>query len=271
MAQQGPQTYLFPKSFIKVTPNTVYLILFCVIVITMQDNTQIIKEIEKAAEFCEKPYSKEEICEILYMDSNAHPDIDMKKQICILKLLDVSTQEEANLLVSHLTEHSALIREASALRINEFLKDPKTAKFFQTQDITICFMKAIYDVNPNVCRLIIEILPLITQKEFFVDNLYYRLGVTFAELDELKRSNKYTKKLFNLYWGLEALAQFEPETDERLDALLDGCLKIKDYTIREKTAYLISKLKNTDDAVEQAKKVLKRDPNYYVKKYAKLW
>lgn len=237
----------------------------------MCENIKILNEIQKAVEFCERKYTQEEIYRILELDSATNPQTDVEKQICILKLSDIPSQSEANLLVFHLTNHHGLIREAVATKINEFLKNPKTCTYFQSRDIMQSLLKAVNDINPNICRTIIEVLPYIQEKDYLKNGLYQTIDTIFLQLEMLKRSNKYTKKLFNLYWCLEALSQLEPATDGNLEILLKKCLTIRDYTIREKTAYLINCLKNHNGVVEEVKKHLKEDSNYYVKRYTELW
>lgn len=239
----------------------------------MEKDTKILNEIENASELCKKHYTNEEILNVLDVSSKRHPEIDVEKQICILKMTEIAAQSEANALVAHLTGHEGLVREAAAIKVNEFMKNPKYVGFFQRQKIADEFLWALTDVNPNVCRPITEVLPLLTEKEHFKNLLYYNTGVLMEEITNLKRKNshKYTKKIFTLYWFLEAFAKVAPEVDDRLDALIEAVVKVKDYTIREKLSNLINVLTDTSEAVEAAKAKLKRDCNYYVKKHSKEW
>ena len=237
----------------------------------MSEDIKILNEIEKAVKLCEKEYSRDEIFDLLKASSASNPQIDVEKQICILKLEDIRTQQEADVLVYHLTEHHGLIREACAHKINEFMQNPSLQNFFQTTEISDALLKAVNDINPNICRLIIDILPYLKDKKYFLNNLYNRFDVIFDELEKLKRSNWYTKKLFNLYWGLEALCALSPDCDSKLQNVLQQCLKIREYTIREKTAMLLDSLKSDKDFINQAKQLLAQDTNYYVKRYAKNW
>ncbi len=237
----------------------------------MSEDVQIIKEIEKAVALCEKNYTRDEIFELLKTDSSIDSQNDVEKQICILKLTDIRSQQEADILTHHQTQHHGLIREACAQKINEFMQNSEFRKYFQTKEISQILLKAVNDINPNICRLIIEVLPYIEDKQYFLEGLYARLEVIFDELERLKRSNWYTKKLFNLYWGLEALCAISPECDSRLQNVVNKCLKIKEYTIREKTAMLLDSLKTDVDFIVQAKKELATDTNYYVKRYSQNW
>ncbi len=237
----------------------------------MSEDIKILNEIEKAVILCEKEHTRDEIFDLLKTSSESDSQIDVEKQICILKLEDVRNQQEADLLVYHLTEHHGLIREACAHKINEFMQNPSLQNFFQTTKISDALLKAVNDINPNICRLIIDVLPYLKDKKYFLNNLYNRFDVIFDELEKLKRSNWYTKKLFNLYWGLEALCALSPDCDSKLQNVLQQCLKIREYTIREKTAMLLDSLKSDKDFINQAKQLLAQDTNYYVKRYAKNW
>lgn len=237
----------------------------------MSEEVQILKEIEKAAALCEKTYTREEIFELLKIDSDTHPQTDIEKQICILKLADIRSQQEADLLVHHQTQHHGLIREACAQKLNEFLPNPLFNKYFQTKQISNTLLKAVNDINPNICRLIIEVLPAVKDKQYLLDRLYERFGEIFAELEKLKRSNWYTKKLFNLYWGLEALGTLCPECDTRLQNVIGQCLKIREYTIREKTAMILSGIDSQAEFITHAKQELAKDNNYYVQRYSRFF
>lgn|SRR5574344_143222 len=236
---------------------------------TMSECIQIINEIENAALLCEKEYSHEDIFNILKIEDKS--DIDIEKQICILKLEKINTQEEADLLVYHLTNHHGLIREAVASKLNEFMSCDKYSRYFQTEYISDSLLKAVNDINPNICRLITEILPFVVNKDYLLKKLYIRFDEIFDELEKLKRSNWFTKKLFNLYWGLEALNSLSADCDERLEDVLEKSSMFKDYTIREKTAMVLYYLASSSLKSEEIKKRLKKDSNYYVKRYSQYW
>ena len=120
----------------------------------MPDN---IKELTKrACELCEKNFSYDELFEILKNGT------DDEKQICILKIPSIKTQPDADLLLFHLTNQHGTVREAAAEKINELMKNG-CANFFQTDFAREKLLCAINDVNPNICRFIIEILPLMKE------------------------------------------------------------------------------------------------------------
>ncbi len=233
----------------------------------MTEELQIINEIEKAAKLCEKSYEHDEIINVISGEN------DFEKQICLLKLDYLADEKECNLLVFQLTEHHGLIREAAAIKISEFLNDGKYKHLFLNNYCVESFLKAVNDINPNICRLICSVLHTLLSseeeyKKMFLNLLYKRFDTIFCELEKLKRSNWYTKKLFNLYWCLEALAMLNVCVDENLESVLTQACKVRDYTIREKAAMVISSLKGTSDAVNDLKTKLKQDDNFYVKRYA---
>ena len=228
---------------------------------------QIIKAIDNACEFCEKDFSHDEIIEILKSGN------DSEKQICLLKLNCIKNQEEADLLVFHITDHHGIIRESAANKINEFVLNKQYLNFFRNKYAADSFLKAINDVNPNICRTIIEILGTIFEdnalKNYFLENLYKRIDIVFDEIERLKKSNWYTKKIFNLYWCLETLGEINAPTDSNLISVLEKTCSFKEYTIREKSAFVLSKLDNSCQEITKLKENLKNDENFYVKRYSK--
>ena len=236
----------------------------------MTNEIQILNEIEKAALLCEKEYTHQELLNVIKTED------DFEKQICIMKLQKLCSQEEANLLVFQLTGHASLIRETTAIKIHEFVSENKYLELFLTNEILNSLLNGINDINPNICRLICSVIKILfennkKEKEIFLNNLYKRFDEIFADLEQLKRSRLYTKKLFNLYWSLEALAMLTPQIDETFENIIEKSSKVKDYTIREKTAMVLSSLSNTSTKIEEIKKTLKNDENFYVKRYSKLF
>ena len=233
----------------------------------MTKDLQILNEIEKAAQLCEKNYSHEEIIDVMKTEN------DFEKQICILKLDCLKNQEEAELLVFQLTEHHGLIREATAIKINEFILDSKYTQLFLTDYILESLLKGINDINPNICRMLCAVLPTLftgatEKKSFFLNKLYSRFFVVFEELEKLKRSTWYTKKLFNLYWCLEALCAIEPNICENFEKVIETSANIRDYTIREKAAMVLAMTKDSSPQIDEIKNKLKNDENFYVRRYS---
>ena len=236
----------------------------------MTEEIKIINDIEKACEFCEREFTHEELFEILRGED------DVKKQICILKIKELKTPEEAQLLVFHLTEHHGIVRESTAQKLNEIILNGKYNKLFQNKYAMDSFLKGINDINPNICRTLIEAIPKLIEgsdyREYFFEKLYNRIEEVFEELERLKRSNRYTKKLFNLYWCLEMLAYGNAPFDNRLFSILKRTYKFRDYTIREKSAMILANHSKRESSPlekewEELKESLKDDPNFYVRHY----
>ena len=84
------------------------------------------KMLSEAIKCCEDNYSHEDIIEVLKSDD------DIKKQFCLIELKSINNQEEANILVHNLTNHSGPIRETSAFKIGELIFQNEYKKYFQT-------------------------------------------------------------------------------------------------------------------------------------------
>lgn len=243
---------------------------------TMTDEIQILNDIdivietaiENAALLCEKEYSHEQIIEIMKTEN------DFEKQICLLKLKTLKSQEEADLLVFQLTGHHGLIREAAASKINEIILNGKYNELFLNKYAVDSFIKAVNDINPNICRLICVVIRHLLSdsnefKNYFLMKLYKRFEEIFEELEKLKRSRLYTKQLFNLYWGLEALGILAPPVCVELESVLERAANMGDYTIREKAAMVLASLAETSTKLDKIKSQLKNDENFYVQRFAK--
>ena len=85
----------------------------------------------------------------------------------------------------------------------------------------------------------------------------------FRENKEKSQKNHAKNKLtFNLYWLLEAISVLDVNKIENLEKILTKTSSFLDYTIREKTALILSKMKNPPPELLQK---LKQDENIYVK------
>lgn len=225
----------------------------------MPDN---IKELTKrACELCEKDFSYQELFDFFRNGT------DDEKQICILKIPRINSQQDADLLLFHLTNQHGTVREAAAEKINELMKNG-CPDFFQTDFAREKFLPAINDVNPNICRFIIEILPLMKehQKKKFLDELYdwtLKVSDEAKKLNVRNRSHVYTKKIFNLYWCLETISAIAEKPSEKLGKIIEETFDSEEYTIREKTAKILKKV----NAKQYAHffKILQNDENFYVK------
>ena len=218
------------------------------------------KSLNLAFEYCNTDFSDFEIFETL---KNAD---DIKKQLCILELTNINSQQEADILVFNLTNQSGPVREVSSYKILDLIKTEHCNGFFQTQQILDTFIKAVTDINPSVSRNAVEIIKFVKNYQYIYECLIKSIN-TILETNELEAKNRsyvQNKKNFALYWSLEAiisLAEKITAGDELVNILNKTALS-SDYTIREKTAKAgsIFKLKNILE-------LLKNDTNIYVQNY----
>lgn len=220
---------------------------------------------EAAYNNCHKHFSHSEIMQLLKSSD------DVQKQACIINMEQIFTEEEAELLIHNLTDQSTPVREACAFKINQFMNNKDLKKFFQSERIIDVFIKAINDVNPTVARNIIEIIDKIENKKYFQDKLYKKIFVILDELKDFIGIKNYllNKKTFNLYWCLESIAKISDdiEQDSRLYEILNLSSKFNDYTIREKTAKVLSCLKDYNSDFKEIINTLRKDDNLYVRRY----
>jgi len=239
------------------------------------DESTINSLIQKALEITRKPYKKEEILNILNSKD------EFEKPVAILSLEVLESKKEAELLIQNLTGCDGRIREASAVKISEFLKNAKTAEYFLDKKSVETILDGISDMNPNVGRALIEglkeckslqeaILPLLIVKIFKLIEKLKEISETPFRENKLndKRNHAKNKVVFNLYWGMEALCytNFNNSKNEEIrDKILDilsFTSDYTDYTIREKSAKILFKM---NDAPNDLLQKLKNDKNFYVK------
>lgn len=211
-------------------------------------------------------YSKADIVRILSENN------DNIKPIAIINLKSLENKFEAELLLEHLTGEDGRIREAVSYMLNEI---PNAAKFYTDEKSKKILIKGISDINPNVVRNVIcflennenlkkELLPLmIAETTKVLEGLSAFLKGPFRENREKSSKNHAKNKLtFNLYWLLEALSISNPDNNPDLINILTKTANFLDYTIREKTALVLSKMENPPDELLHK---LKNDENIYVK------
>ncbi len=216
---------------------------------------------EIAYELLEKNFSHSELIEML--KSGNIP----QKQIAALKLDTLLDVNDAKILFSNLTGCDGKIREAVALKINQFLKNKMCPfEFFNFPEI---FANASIDINGNICRLCVESATFLSDVKNF-SKLYTDRIINFSyealqELDNfIFKDKKYVinKQLFKLYWCLEAIKYFYVYIDDKVlyEILSKSCLQ-NEYTIREKVAEILRISGKFPDLYVN----LKNDENYYVK------
>ncbi len=220
---------------------------------------------EKAYSYCLENKEHEDIIELLNSQD------ELKKQAAILNLKEIKSSREASIFIMNLTGQSSLIREITAIKLNEFVKNDKYRQFFQQGNILEKLAMAIIDVNPTVCRNVIEILIKIDNKKYLVQEISKKFFEAYEEVKNFKNYKSYeaNKKIFKLYWYLESiyilLGDFSK--DENFNKILKISAEFKDYTIREKAAKIIAQINDCSDEIKMYKNMLQTDENLYVRRY----
>ncbi len=229
----------------------------------MNDYKNIIKNTEKACALCEKPFSHEEIINIIKGNN------DLEKQICILRLEEIHSEQEAHLLIDNLTNQHGIIREAIAFKINEFMQNKNFNTFFQSKKAMDIILDAVIDMNPNICRQIIEILPFIIDKEYIFTSLYSRTMSVINEAKTMNRRNRgyiYSKKIFKLFWYMESIAVLGYFSNTgAIKEIIEQTCHFEDYTIREKCAKIIAH-SGREIELSKYKNILLNDENFFVRR-----
>lgn len=193
----------------------------------------------------------------------------VERQIAALELNEIKSEEDAFILASNLVGQDGKIREATAFKVNELVKNSTFSDFFIGEKFFSLFLEGIMDINGNVCRQIVGLTDIKAFGEYLSQKLPERINELLIEIDKIdKMSKQYaiSKRNFQLYWCLEALYNIIDITDfEKIKEILLITGEFYDYTIREKTARILTKLENPE--LNGLKKKLKHDDNYYVKRY----
>lgn len=246
------------------------IIFFKKIISNDMDESLTDKLIEHALNIAAKCYKKEEIINILNNED------ELEKPLAIIAVENVTSYNEADLLINHLTGCDGRIREASALKISEFLSCPETAKYFLNENSIKTILNGIMDINPNVGRALIEgikeceqlqmlLQPLLVERiEEIITKLKEIAALPFKENKLNNRKNHAKNKImFNLYWALEALYYTDVNNiTSKLYDILSFTSSCFDYTIREKSAKILSKMESPPSVLLHK---LKNDENFYVK------
>ena len=217
----------------------------------------------KAYNLMEKDYTNFEIFTVLSGDD------DIEKQVCLIKLEKLSSQEDANKLISVLTGQHGPVREICSAKINQFLKNNEYQDYFKGENIREICLNALNDIIPTVARNILEVISLLPEKKIVSDSLLNRILKLreYKDDEELLSNHEIVKKTFKLYWYLEALYEFSDiiQENEKINDVIKFVYNHDDYTIREKVAKLLSKM----IGFEEYKEILKNDENPYVFSFLK--
>lgn len=230
----------------------------------MQDlNDKYIEDFNSALDIYEKCYSHESLIELIKNGSIA------QKQAAVLKLETLTNQSDADVLMQNLTGCDGKIREAISFRLQEFIKK-NPEYFFNYDDI---FLEAIIDINGNICRNIISSLKFLTQNSEFCTRFCEKLcektiplTEKIKDFDIQEGKYKINKEVFKLYWYLETIYHMSEFVDKtQLLKILNETKLIQDYTIREKSAKILSIIAEDEDFT-RIKQELQNDENYYVRR-----
>lgn len=215
------------------------------------------EDFNTALNIYENDYSHEDLINFLKNGNVA------EKQASVLKLEKLSSSDDAVILMQNLTGCDGKIREAVSFRLPEFVS--KNPEYFI--DFVDIFLEAIIDINGNICRNTIASLEYLKNDEKFCLDFCEKLASKTLELAKIVKTfdpqdgkYKVNKEIFKLYWYLETIYHFSEFID--IKEIILETKDITDYTIREKTAKILSKF----DDFEEFKQELKQDKNYYVRR-----
>ena len=212
-------------------------------------------------------YNKDDILSILAENN------DEKKIVAIINLKSIDNKFEADLILSHLTGQDGRIREA----VSYILAELSPSNFYLDEKSINILLNGILDINPNVVRNLINFISkspklkqeLIKPIKFKTEEIllslekFVKIDSPFFENKSKSNKNHAKNKLtFNLYWLLETISILDVNRIENLEDILTKTSNFIDYTIREKTAKILSKMENKPPELLRK---LKNDENIYVK------
>lgn len=233
---------------------------------TYYQNTE--ENFKNALLLCEKDFSHGELIEML-KDGNIP-----QKQIAALKLDTIKSEQDAQTLLNNLTGQDGKIREVVSMRLKEFMKDENLRHLFNASKNYQVFLDAITDINGNICRNIISAVSNLREDKDFCEVFCKNLvQMTLDLLDIVEKFDfkdgkyKVNKEAFKLYWCLETIYVFWDKINiSELKTILSKSAKINEYTIREKTAKILTH--DFDDSdLSKIRLSLKNDSNYYVRRF----
>lgn len=201
------------------------------------------------------------------------------KNMALFKIKTLQNEEDARVLFSCLVDNPSEVRELASFVVVDFFAKEELSGFFQKKEFVEVLKRNMLDVNPNVCRNMLEIIESYEFKEELLDSL---LEVTdeFFELTKeksKKKNHRYNKYIFHLYWSLFAISLILKKTLKRkvnlskVIYIVEKAQQFNEYTIREKGALLLKSILNIELNPDD-KKILKglkekylNDENFYVR------
>lgn len=210
------------------------------------------------------PVSYEKMLEFLKGD-----DFE-QKHFALTFINTFEKDEDIKFFIQNLTGEDTKIRELASFRLNDFISEKNSLMIFLDDEPEI-LLRAIDDVNPQVCRNICVLLDLSKNKSYLTQKIIEKILILLEKTKEIKfKSHKVNKEIFHLYWNfftLEILITKDFGQIADILKILEQSINYKDYTIRERAAFLVKKLEKEgfSDVGNIAKK-LQNDENFYVKK-----
>lgn len=197
----------------------------------------------------------------------------VQKQLAALCLDGIFSKEDAQILLSNLTGQDGKIREAVSFRLNEFMANPEYLPYFEIPQNYEIFLDAVIDINGNICRNVISAVSNLKNNSDFcrvfccgLTKMMFGLLDNIETLDLFDGKYKVNKEVFKLYWCLETAYVFWDKFNiEDLKKIILRSKNIQEYTIREKTAKILSRGFEDED-LKKACEELKNDSNYYVRR-----
>lgn len=225
-----------------------------------------IDNFNSALDVYENSYSHEYLIDLLKNGSIA------QKQAAVISLKTINNIDDAEIFISNLTGCDGKIREAVSFRLKDL--STKTPELFIGFDEK--YLDAIIDINGNICRNTIEAIKYFKPYQKFTNNFCPKLIQKTLEIippiktfDIQEGKYKINKEVFKLYWYLETISEFVEFIDTKeLCKILSDTKDVNDYTIREKTAKILSKLQ-PNEILSKIKNQLSQDQNYYVRRVSK--
>lgn len=229
------------------------------------------KQSEAASQLNNYIFAHEDLAGFLVTDC---PNL---KTFALLKIKKIESQKDADLLMSCLTNNESSVREACSFKIKELILNNDYREFFQKDDYIDTFVAAITDINPKVCKNISTSLLFIKNKQTISQKIIEIIKQALEDVQGYKRiqGHKYNKITFRLYWCLEALNEIICSLDTKNNSdvfeILEKGSKNREYTIREKIAFLIKNIEKLElpdskkEAITLLKEKLSEDDNFYVR------
>lgn len=201
---------------------------------------------------------------------------DFIKIFSMINLEKIESFEDFKIFINHLINHSTPLREMCALKLEDF--SIKYEDYFLDEFSKNKILNAIIDINPNVSRVMCLLLEQNKKlnkelEEKIIENILTLLNEiqnleednkqNFTDITKNRKNHAKNKKIFSLYWLLEALGIcLSEKNNSKVLKILEKTINFCDYTIREKTAKILAKYPSISKKLLQ---IAKCDENFYVK------